>query len=183
MSVKFIKLMKIAIISDLHNNLRHLDLVAQDLKDKNTELMIYCGDFDAPFALRGFLQFKCPIKAVLGNADPDITKYLWILDTVAVLKDLDIKINPRMMDITFDNKRIAIFHNDDDHLTKSLIEGQLYDLLCIGHTHNPEIKKDGRTLIVNPGSLVGWMYEKGGKVDITYAVYDTNDNTAKIYSI
>ena len=175
--------MKICILSDLHNNLRHLDLVAQDLKDKNIELMIYCGDFDAPFALRGFLQFKCPIKAVLGNADPDITKYLWILDNVPVLKDLDIKINPRMMDIDIASRRIAIFHGDDEHLVLALIESQLYDLLCIGHNHIPKIKKDRRTLIVNPGSLVGWMYEKGGKVDITYAVYDTNDNTAKIYSI
>jgi putative phosphoesterase len=175
--------MKVLIISDLHNNLRHLDLVALDIKDKNIELVIFCGDFDAPFSLRGFLQFNCPIKAVLGNADPDITKYWWIKDSVKVLIGLDIEISPRMMDLKLEDKRIAIFHNDDEYLTKSLIEGELYDLLCIGQTHEPKIEKNGKTLVVNPGSLVGWKYEKGGKVDITYAIYDTNNNSAVLYSI
>ncbi len=175
--------MKIGIISDLHDNLRHLDLVAAELKKLGIELLIFCGDFDSPFSMRGFLQFHCPVKAILGNADPDIQKFQYQLQNLEVLKPLELDIKHRFQDFTQDNCRIGVIHNDDKALTQALIDSQLYDLLCIGHTHTAEIKSQGKTTIVNPGSLVGWKLEQGGAVAITYASFDTITKEAKLYQI
>jgi len=44
------------------------------------------------------------------------------------------------------------------------------------------LKKKGKTLIVNPGSLVGYLYEKGN-VPVTIALFDTESKKAEIIDL
>jgi uncharacterized protein len=92
------------------------------------------------------------------------------------------QIKYRFLDLNYDNKRIGVIHGDDDDLNKALIESQLYDVLCLGHNHTPTLKKEGKTVIINPGSLVGFTAEKG-EVPITYAIYDTISNVSEIWDL
>ncbi len=94
-----------------------------------------------PFTMRPYSQLKCPIRGVLGNGDPDIQKFLYQLQNLEVLKNLDLKLEFRFQDFTIDNIRFGVFHGDDENLNKCLIESQLFDILCIGHTHKPTIEK------------------------------------------
>ncbi|MFA6198070.1 MAG: YfcE family phosphodiesterase [Patescibacteria group bacterium] len=174
--------MKIGIIADLHDNLRHLEIVRQELLGHNVELLLFCGDFDMPFSMRGFIDFNIPIKAVLGNGDPDIQKFQYQLQNLQVLKSLDLDIGLRFQDITVDGRRIAISHGDDEALNKVIIESQLFDVFCLGHNHVPRINQEGKTTIINPGSLVGWFYEQPGRlVPVTYSIYNTTTGTAELY--
>jgi predicted phosphodiesterase len=68
------------------------------------------------------------------------------------------------------------------YTNKTSVESQLYDLLCFGHSHTPTLKKEGKTVVINPGSLVGFMAEKG-EVPITYGMYDTISNSAEIWDL
>lgn len=172
--------MKIGIISDVHDNLRSLSKLISILRDKDRiDLLIHCGDWVMPFTMRTFVELGKPIRGVLGNGDPDIQKFQYQLQNLEALKEADIQIKHRFFDTTLDNKRVGVIHGDDDDLNKALIESQLFDVLCVGHTHMPAVKREGKTLIINPGSLVGYMAEKGD-VPITYVVYDTSTDTAEI---
>jgi hypothetical protein len=175
--------MLIGIISDIHDNLRHLELVSKELNKLEIDLLVICGDFAMPFTLRGLLNFKCPIKAVLGNGDPDIQKFQYQLENLEVLKPLKLELNHRFHDFTIDGSRIGVIHNDEECLTKALIESRLFDFLCVGHTHKPEISVSEKTTIINPGSLVGWIYESDGEVPIGYATLDTTTKKAELHQI
>jgi hypothetical protein len=48
------------------------------------------------------------------------------------------------------------------------------DVLVLGHTHVPMVARFGRTLTINPGSLV-LSRDPGGHGVLTYAVLDTDE--------
>jgi putative phosphoesterase len=174
--------MKIGIIADVHDNLRSLNKVLDYFNSEKIDLLIHCGDWDMPFTMRAFTRIKCPIRAVLGNGDPDIQKFLYQLQNLEVLKDLELDIHERFQDFTIDGKRIAVFHGNDEDLNKLLVECQLFDIVCIGHNHKPKIEKVGKTLVINPGSLVGFFAEIGN-VPITFVIYDTKTNKTKLFDL
>lgn len=174
--------MKIGIMSDLHDNIRHGIKAVEYFNKENIETLLFCGDFVSPFSMRLFTKLNAPVKAVLGNGDPDIQKFEYQLQNLEMLKDLKLDISFRFQDLTIDGKRFAVFHGDDDNLVNALQESKLYDVLCIGHTHDPKIETINNTLVINPGSLVGYFVETG-TVPITCAVYDTETNTAEIIDL
>ena len=80
-----------------------------------------------------------------------------------------------------DKKIIAIFHGDDKNINNLIIESQKFDLVCLGHTHVAKIERIGKTLVINPGSLIGYFV--GKKSYSTVAVYDTALDNAKIIDL
>jgi uncharacterized protein len=172
--------MLIGIISDVHDNLRHLDIAIKVFNKKKISILIHCGDFDMPFTLESYSDLICPIKAVLGNGDPDIQKFLYQLQNK--FKNLKIELSEVFFDLTIDNRRIAVFHGNDSQLLNLLIECNLYDVICYGHTHISKIEKTNKSLMINPGSLIGVFYPKKF-TPITIAIYDTQKNTAEIIDL
>lgn len=175
--------MIIGIIADVHDNLRHLYKAIEFFNARKIGLLLHCGDWDMPFTMRPYVRLKCPVKGVLGNGDPDIQKFLYQLQNVKVLKGLDLQLSFRFLDLTIDNTRFGIFHGDDENLNTFLVESQMFDVVCLGHTHIPSIEKKGRTLVINPGSLIGYMYESGGNQPVTVALYDTEKRKAEIIDL
>lgn len=174
--------MLIGIISDVHNNLRHLNEAIKFFNKKKIGLLIHGGDWGMPFTIRTFIPLQCPIKGVLGNGDPDIEKFLYQLQNVAALKNLDLQLSFRFLDFTVDKIRFGVFHGDDENLNNYLVESQKLDVLCLGHNHQPAIEQRGKTLVINPGSLVGYMYETGNQ-PVTVALYDTENKNAEIIDL
>lgn len=54
------------------------------------------------------------------------------------------------------------------------------DLVVVGHTHVPFVRRVGRTLVVNPGSI-GQL--RGANARYTYAVIDTDSLDAEIRAV
>jgi len=70
--------MLIAVLSDCHDNIWNLEKVLPKL-DK-AEVVLFCGDFCAPFTLKLLAEgFTRPIHAVFGNNDGDV----WLMLNVA----------------------------------------------------------------------------------------------------
>jgi predicted phosphodiesterase len=49
----------------------------------------------------------------------------------------------------------------------------------LGHTHVPMVKRFGKTLVINPGSL-GESREANEKTMVSYAVIDTDSDEVEI---
>ncbi|MEK9180717.1 MAG: YfcE family phosphodiesterase [Patescibacteria group bacterium] len=172
--------MKIGIIADTHDNLRHLDKAIQYFNREKIGLLLHCGDWIMPFTMEMFKELKCPIKGVLGNGDPDIQKFQYQLQNK--FQDLDLELSEIFLDLTVEGKRIAVFHGNDEHLIKAIVESRLYEVFCHGHTHQAKIEKRQKTLIINPGSLVG-VHLPDKAAPITVAIYDTAIDKAEIVSL
>lgn len=145
--------MKIAIISDLHDNEPYLTAF---LENNTADVLLMCGDIANTETLDTISKsFSGKMYLVRGNADTFYDEE--IPDNIINLGGAGI--------IELDNKKIGLCH-EPFKITK-LLEEKPY-IIFHGHTHIPWIEQKGETMIVNPGSLGGWRNPS------TFAVWDTS---------
>jgi hypothetical protein len=65
-----------------------------------------------------------------------------------------------------------------EKLIDDLAESQKYEVIIYGHTHRTDLRKIGKTLIVNPGECGGWLSGKS-----TIALLDLENLEAKIIDL
>ena len=139
--------MKIAVVSDTHNNWANFEKAIKWINGEKISLILHCGDIQSREIIDDAQKlFNGEIKFVKGNAD-------WELDL------------PEKMEVEFNNKEIAFTHFPD--LAKKMAQSGKYDLIFYGHSHRPWDEKIGDSHMVNPGELAGQFYKP------TFAVYDT----------
>ena len=166
--------MKIAILSDVHDNIWKLEEVLKQLG--GTDALLFCGDFCAPFTLAAIAEgFPGPVHVVFGNNDGD----KWLLTKVAN-KAGNVTLHGAFASIELEGRRIAITHYPEiaaGLASAGIATGGLYDLVCCGHDHTRRIERVGDCLKVNPGEVMGRFGVS------SYAVYDTETGEAKIVEV
>lgn len=164
--------MKIAIISDIHDNLVNLGKCLHWCAKKKIKNIICCGDITNSETLK-FLadNFKGIIYLVRGNIE--------IYDKGEIGRYDNIKYLGRAGKIELNGKTIGVCH-EPAYIPKVISMepssggGARCDIIFYGHTHKPwEEERDG-VKIINPGTL-GGMFTKA-----TFAVYDTETETANL---
>ena len=139
--------MRIAILSDTHNNWTNFKKAIEWISKEKIQLILHCGDISSRETINDAEKlFDGEIKFVKGNAD-------W---------DLDL---PEKTELEFNNKKIAFAHFPD--VAKKLAQSGNFNLVFYGHTHRPWDEKIGETHMINPGEMAGQFYKP------TFVVYDT----------
>ena len=139
--------MKIAIISDTHNNWANFKKAIEWINGEKIRLILHCGDIQSQEVIDDAEKlFDGEMKFVKGNGD----------------HGLDL---PEKTELEFNGKKIAFTHFPD--MAKKLAQSAKFDLVFYGHTHRPWDEKVGNSHMVNPGELAGQFYKP------TFAVYDT----------
>src|SRR3989338_433992 len=106
------------------------------------------------------------MKAVFGNNDADIFK---LVNRVPA----NFSFHDRFFVDNVEGKKICLFHGDPEELAVRLFESGKYDLLLRGHNHVAEIRRNEKTLMINPGSLIGKFNEASkSSTEPSVAVYD-----------
>ena len=146
--------MIVGIIADTHDCLPLIDEAVKRLNEGNVELVMHAGDFVAPFVVSHFKPLTANMIGVFGNNDGDR----------AVLKkrfeEIGVDIRGRYADVTVNERRIGLLHGDDAELLQALIISEGHDVIVHGHIHRPEIRRQGKTLVINPGEVCGYLGEK-----------------------
>lgn len=160
--------MKIAILSDIHDNIWKLETLLSVLE---ADALIFCGDFCAPFTLAQIGEgFAGPVHVVFGNNDGD----QFFLTRVAAKFD-HVRLHGDFCELEMDGRQVAVTHYPE--IGQALARGSVYDLVCHGHSHERVVEQVGRTLRVNPGEVMGRFGLS------TYALYDTATGLAEIVEI
>ncbi len=177
--------MRIAIISDTHDNIPNLEKTLAWLNRQGISLIIHCGDLCAPSILTEVIlpKFSGKIHLVYGNVgDRELLE-----EKCQKLKN--VKFCGDFGKIRIDNKNIAFVHKQKE--AKKITQSSQYDLIFYGHSHKPWIEKlkiknalvrlaDGSRKklkivhLVNPGNLAGMFYKA------TFAVYDTETDKLEL---
>jgi hypothetical protein len=161
--------MKIAIISDIHDNIWKLEELLPRLE--GLEAIVFCGDFCAPFTLKMLAEgFKGVIHVAFGNNDGDKL----LLSRVAAEAG-NVSLYGEFAEIEFDGRKVAVTHYPP--IARSLAASGRYDLVCCGHSHEHIVEEVGNTLLVNPGEVMG----RFGRP--TYAIFDTEARKASLQEI
>ena len=151
--------MKIAILSDSHDNIWNLEKALQKLGDAET--LIFLGDFCAPFSLKQIADaFSGDIHCVPGNNDGD----MFLLMKIAGAAGNVTFYNP-VGTIAVAGRIIAFTHYPE--IAEGLAATDKYDAVFSGHTHVFSAQRVGDTLWVNPGEIMGRFGEP------SFVIYDT----------
>lgn len=169
--------MKIAIISDIHANIHGLKVVLSDRTP--VDKIICAGDITGfyPFVNEVIDELrKKNVLSVKGNHDQYLIegkapedKKVEIKKSVQKMKKIISKENltyikslPEMLKITIDQMKVLIAHGSPwDHFEERIYPDYPNldrflainaDVIILGHTHYPFVKRIGTKTIVNPGS-------------------------------
>ena len=113
-------------------------------------------------------KFNGEIHCVFGNTDDRHA-------TPKKAESLGINFHGDLAELEIDNKKIAVNHFPI--IAQALAQSQIYDEVFYGHTHKKLKEKHTKTLLLNPGELMG---RKG---EVTLAIYDTQINDADFHQI
>ena len=160
--------MKIAILSDIHDNIPKLKTALTRVRDRAAEAVLCCGDLCSPFIAKELGQgFSGPIHVVFGNNDGDRFR---IAANAAKFPNLNF--HGEYVELEFDGRTFAVNHFDN--IGRAIARGQQFDVVCFGHNHRFEITPFGRTLAINPGEIYGGLTGQS-----TFVVYDTENKSAE----
>lgn len=151
--------MKIAILSDSHDNLANLEKFLSLVKGEKINFLIHCGDVCNGETLRKIRKdFRGEVFLCLGNAD--------IKESILGLRDNPkIKVFKDFGEIEIDKLKIGFCHNRN--LAKKFFETKKYDFVFYGHSHRPSLKEKGGLILANPGTIASLFFKA------TFAILDT----------
>jgi hypothetical protein len=140
--------MKIGVIADTHDNLPFIKKAVEIFNKENVELLIHAGDYVAPFTFNEFKNINCRLVGVFGNNDGDKKLLREKYNQIG-----ELKYPPHTL--ILGNKRILILHDPID--LQRHLQYKIHDVIIYGHTHQPEVRKEGGVVILNPGECGGWL--------------------------
>jgi putative phosphoesterase len=169
--------MRLAILSDIHDNVWKLAIALAHLRD--SDAMICCGDLCSPFVIDELANgFPHDIHIVFGNNDADLFRI-----TTKTRIHSKVHLHGEFFEAELDGQRFAANHFD--YLAKPIAQAGLHDVVCFGHNHIFEVTRFGKTLAINPGSIMGAQFTPQGRTDVpsTFVVYDTAARVAQGFAI
>ena len=165
--------MLIGIIADTHDNLPMVGRAVEALNAAKVVLVLHAGDYIAPFVIPKFFGLTARLIGVFGNNDGDHQTLI-----KRFMESGNCEVRGKFADVDADGFRIALLHGDETELLRTLINSGGFDAVVHGHSHAGAIARKGRTLVVNPGEVCGYLTGKS-----TIALLDTVKCEARIIEL
>lgn len=154
--------MKLAIISDTHDNAPNVEKFLDWAKTNDIGAIIHCGDIAAPSMINELFapKFLGDMHLVFGNvADRELLP-------VVCQKYANCQVHGDQGELEIDGIKIAFCHRPEE--AKELAATGKHHLVFFGHTHKPTMETlPNNCQLINPGTL-GGLFQKA-----TFAVFDT----------
>lgn len=152
--------MKIAILSDSHDNIPNLRAAVDYCNKIGVVMLIHCGDLISPFMLDEIARFAGAAHLVYGNNVGD----QHLISQACGTKFPSISHYGTFGAVEAGGLRVAFTHFPE--LARGLVAKGSFDVVCCGHNHRYQVDNCEGALLVNPGELLG----KDGQP--TFAVVD-----------
>jgi uncharacterized protein len=145
--------MRIAVLSDTHNNVRNLQAALEMLQQQGIDTILHCGDMTSVETAQKLVGFR--VIFVYGNGD---------IASGAIRETL-LRMNPASYaGMVYKGKigdaRIAATHGHLPGVAEELIRSGEFDYVFTGHSHKHIDERHGRTRLINPGALGGMRREE-----------------------
>jgi putative phosphoesterase len=168
--------MRTGILSDIHDHLDNLGAAIRFLNSAAPDALICCGDLCSPFVVDELKKFAGTVHIVFGNNDADLFR-------ITRKCDARVQAHGEFLESDLGGRRIAVNHFD--YIARPIAASGRYDLVCFGHNHRISLEQEGRTVLANPGPIMGVAFGSQGweRVASTFMVYDTSDGSIEAYEI
>ena len=171
--------MKIAILSDIHDNVWNLQRALEASRD--CDALLCCGDLCSPFIVNMMADgFPGPIHVVFGNNDGDQYR----MTQNASMSGDRVKLYGEFATLSPEQAGMRVAINHYPRLAKALASSGDFDLVCFGHDHtlSVDVRRDGCSLI-NPGAVMGYDPLSGRVIHSTIVLLDTETLEGGVFSV
>jgi len=138
-------------MSDSHDNRENIKAAVRLFNGLGCRLVIHAGDFVAPFAAGELEQLNCPVKAVFGNCDGEKKGLEKMVSSFGKIKSAPYVFRYAEREFLLTHTQFSL---------DAYLRSEKYDVIIYGHTHRPDIRLQGKSLIINPGEAGGWVTDK-----------------------
>lgn len=156
-------------MSDSHDRMTMIRSAVVIFKNRGVEYIIHAGDFISPITFDYMKDIDVPFVGVFGNNDGEKSFLRKRYHNIG-------KLHERLFVDEIAGLKFIVIHEND--LVDSLAKSGDYDVVIYGHTHKIDVRKVGKTLVVNPGEVCGWCSGKH-----TVAIIDTETLDVEIVDI
>ncbi|MCA9372515.1 metallophosphoesterase [Candidatus Woesebacteria bacterium] len=153
--------MKIAIMSDSHDQWENLSKAIKQANKANCEVLLFAGDLISPPGIAVLQQFSGLVKFVWGNNEGE---------RVGMTRMFDQSENMELCGDIYEGELdgTKIFMNHYPRAAELAAQSGQFDLAIHGHTHEYREEKVGECWLLNPGEIQG--YRTGSS---TFMIFDT----------
>jgi putative phosphoesterase len=160
-------------MSDTHDNLPMIDRAVTRFNEMHVELTLHAGDYIAGFVVPRLKELKSKLIGVFGNNDGD---HELLKKRFSEYPNMEIRNS--FAEVPVAGVKIALLHGSNRELLEALIHSDNFEFVVYGHSHTADISQRGKTLVVNPGEVCGYLTGKP-----TIGVLDTVKHEARIIEI
>ena len=163
--------MRVAVISDSHDNLKGLKWVFGRINSLGIDKVIHLGDIISPFVpLRIREVYSGDMWAVLGNNDGDRVRLsenfkragFYLLEGEQGFLELG-------------GRSIVVMH--EPRIVDELAQSGEFNLVLYGHTHRRTLRNVRDNLVLNPGEVYGYITG-----EVSFAVVELESLSVEFYS-
>lgn len=137
--------MLLGVISDTHGHVQYTREAIRLLESLAPAAVLHCGDIGSAEIVDLFAPW--PTHFVLGNVDEDERE---IAAAIAAAGQTN---HGAFGSLTLAGRKIAFLHGHDASRLRQEIASGRWDLVCHGHTHRRDVRREGKTTVLNPGAL------------------------------
>ena len=197
--------MIVALVSDIHSNLHALEVVLESIERRSAEAVLCAGDIVG----YGAHPNECcaavddaGIASVAGNHDiaaltsrtDRMNPYaaaaaLWTAEHLDQRSRKLLSSLPTSVRVRAGGLRVAAYHGSDsdpdeyvheDEADEDMLARSDSDLVVLGHTHMPFVRRFESGLVVNPGAV---GQPRDGDPRASFAILDTTDMTCEVHRV
>lgn len=140
--------MKIAIISDTHDNTPAIVWIIKYLNEHQITIALHAGDMINPGILYRFRDhYEGHLHFIFGNNDGE--KAL-AMSRAEAAENMTCHLG--QMSLELEGRKIFMNHYSD--ISELVAQSQQYDLAIGGHDHEYRVVQHGQTVFINPGNTV-----------------------------
>ncbi|MDD5065419.1 MAG: metallophosphoesterase [bacterium] len=161
--------MLVGIMTDTHENMENIRKAVDFFNKKGVELVLHCGDIISPITFKEFDRLNCRMELVFGNNDGE---RVFLVQRFREKGTFHVP----GWESKLDNKKFIMMHEPVG--VEALAESQKYNYIIYGHTHLQDIRKIGKSLIINIGETGGWLNEIS-----TIGILDTVKDEVKVITL
>ena len=142
--------MKIGILSDTHDHHANVLAAIKVFNHQKVEYVLHAGDMVSPFTAKSFSKLElAKLIAVLGNNEGE----MFLLKSV--FDEMGAELHERVYRGNLGGREIFMTHVGS--VIDEVVQSERYDLVIYGHSHQQDIRQEGRTLVINPGETTDWI--------------------------
>ena len=162
--------MKLAVISDTHDNMQNIETAITEINKSDADILIHCGDLCSPFVIKKLALFDGPVHIVFGNNEGD----RFTIEKVS-LGFPNVTLHGDIAFLEMEGTAIAFTHRPE--FARELADTGKYSAVFFGHTHRRENLRINDTWMINPGEIIGLDEDPG------WLLFDTADCSFKYHNL